>query len=124
MARRVPDAEEEVADAERGEKTVVVGEKVVGVYEESDGWREEIGVENETKLHEDETGAAAETFEQREKASPGEKAYVSGEKGEFAGAGEEERSGQGFRRRMRYYVICFLTSSFFCKERKKEKGDE
>ncbi len=107
MARRVPDAEEEVADAERGEKTVVVGEKVVGVYEESDGWREEIGVENETKLHEDETGAAAETFEQREKASPGEKAYVSGEKGEFAGAGEEERSGQGFRRRMRYYVICF-----------------
>ncbi len=100
MARRVPDAEEEVADAERGEKTVVVGEKVVGVYEESDGWREEIGVENETKLHEDETGAAAETFEQREKASPGEK-------GEFAGAGEEERSGQGFRRRMRYYVMCF-----------------
>ena len=93
MARRVPDAEE-VADAERGEKTVVVGEKVVGVYEESDGWREEIGVENETKLHEDETGAAAETFEQREK-------------GEFAGAGEEERSGQGFRRRMRYYVMCF-----------------
>ena len=90
MARRVPDAEE-VADAERGEKTVVVGEKVVGVYEESDGWREEIGVENETKLHEDETGAAAETFEQREKASPG----------------EEERSGQGFRRRMRYYVMCF-----------------
>ena len=107
MARRVPDAEEEVADAERGEKTVVGGEKVVGVYEESDGWREEIGVENETKLHEDETGAAAETFEQREKASPGEKAYVSGEKGEFAGACEEERSGQGFRRRMRYYVICF-----------------
>ena len=100
MARRVPDAEE-VADAERGEETVVVGEKVVGVYEESDGWREEIGVENETKLHEDETGAAAETFEQREKA------YVSGEKGEFAGAGEEEHSGQGFRRRMRYYVMCF-----------------
>lgn len=113
MARRVPDAEEEVADAERGEKTVVVGEKVVGVYEESDGWREEIGVENETKLHEDETGAAAETFEQREKASPGEK-------GEFAGAGEEERSGKGFERRMRYYVTCFELLLKRPREREKE----
>ena len=95
VARRVPDADEEDEDAGGGEQSdeTVFGEEV-GVYEESADWREKIAVENETELYEDETGAAAEKAEQREK---------SGE----AGRGEEERSGKGFERRMRYYVTCF-----------------
>ena len=82
VARRVPDAGEEDEDAGGGEQSheTVFGEEV-GVYEESADWREKIAVENETELYEDETGAAAEKAEQREK---------SGEAGRGeAGRGEE-----------------------------------
>ena len=69
VARRVPDADEEDEDAGGGEQSdeTVFGEEV-GVYEESADWREKIAVENETELYEDETGAAAEKAEQREKS--------------------------------------------------------
>ena len=112
VARSVPDAdEEEDGNSGGGDESdgreAVLGEKV-GVYEESDYWREKIAVESETELHEDETCAAAEKAEQREKGGcSGEEAGGSSEEGEFACAGEEERSGEGFERRMRYYVICF-----------------
>ena len=115
MARRVPDADEEDEDAGGGEQSdeTVFGEEV-GVYEESADWREKIAVENETELYEDETGAAAEKAEQREK---------SGEAGrgeEAVGSGEEERSGKGFERRMRYYVTCFELLLKRPREREKE----
>lgn len=124
VARRVPDADEEDEDAGGGEQSeeTVFGEEV-GVYEESADWREKIAVENETELYEDETGAAAEKAEQREKsgeAGRGEEAVGSGEEGEFAGAGEEERSGKGFERRMRYYVTCFELLLKRPREREKE----
>ena len=85
VARRVPDADEEDEDAGGGEQSdeTVFGEEV-GVYEESADWREKIAVENETELYEDETGAAAEKAEQREKsgeAGRGEEAVGSGEEG-------------------------------------------
>jgi len=115
VARRVPDADEEDEDAGGGEQSdeTVFGEEV-GVYEESADWREKIAVENETELYEDETGAAAEKAEQREK---------SGEAGrgeEAVGSGEEERSGKGFERRMRYYVTCFELLLKRPREREKE----
>ena len=126
MARRVPDADEEDEDAGGGEQSeeTVFGEEV-GVYEESADWREKIAVENETELYEDETGAAAEKAEQREKsgeAGRGEEAVGSGEEGEYAGAGEEERSAKGFERRMRYYVTCF--ELLLKRPRKREKQGE
>ena len=111
VARSVPDAdEEEDGNSGGGDESdgreAVLGEKV-GVCEESDYWREKIAVESETELHEDETGAAAEKAEQRKGGCSGEEAGGSSEEGEFACAGEEERSGEGFERWMRYYVICF-----------------
>ena len=60
--------------------------------------------------------AAAEKAEQREK---------SGEAGrgeEAVGSGEEERSGKGFERRMRYYVTCF--ELLLKRPRKREKQGE
>lgn len=109
VARRIPDGDEEDEDAGGGEQSdeTVFGEEV-GVYEESADWREKIAVENETELYEDETGAAAEKAEQREK---------SGE----AGRGEEAvGSGKGFERRMRYYVTCFELLLKRPREREKE----
>ena len=99
VARRVPDADEEDEDAGGGEQSdeTVFGEEV-GVYEESADWREKIAVENETELHEDETGAAAEKAVGRAALS-----CQSAARGEELGSFSRCLEFSGFERRGRRF---------------------